>query len=488
MRYQELFPVPSARIAVSDELLAESVFRWAEERVVSKRRKLGESFDELLTPALLALLDEVGLRHLVWSGGETSETTTSPTTLVVALEQVGRADLGLAAVLAGHFALQRVLVRCHGGNPSLEKGFSPGPPSRKTSGNFSPSVDVDAGVDVDADVDEDVDEPARNHSTTTTTTTTTTSTSTGRVKRLFKSFKEGVRGGNFSSEKFSPRELPLRGWSELGALVLPDYGPASPAFDGLGAPAVAMLGRGTVVIESRRPVRPQHAGADAGWFGVACELEGEPALVVVPGDAAGALRGGEVPKKTGLRASRDAELTLAGVELPEDHVVLVGAAPYSVLVSDYRLGCAAGCVGALLAAHAILRDWSEDRVIKGQGRLLRDNPLAAALMGRIGARLATSRLLVHGLADLLGTGSSDALDGAGSTGRSATTLAVCSAVLDAAASNLDETMELMASAGYATEWQLERSWRDVKTLQTVLGPAPARLAELAAHSFGCEVR
>jgi alkylation response protein AidB-like acyl-CoA dehydrogenase len=39
-------------------------------------------------------------------------------------------------------------------------------------------------------------------------------------------------------------------------------------------------------------------------------------------------------------------------------------------------------------------------------------------------------------------------------------------------------MELMASAGYAKEWQLERYWRDVKTVQCYLGAA-----ELAKHDY-----
>jgi alkylation response protein AidB-like acyl-CoA dehydrogenase len=47
-----------------------------------------------------------------------------------------------------------------------------------------------------------------------------------------------------------------------------------------------------------------------------------------------------------------------------------------------------------------------------------------------------------------------------------------------AENTIHRTMELMASAGYAKEWQLERYWRDVKALQCYLGAA-----ELAKHDY-----
>jgi alkylation response protein AidB-like acyl-CoA dehydrogenase len=407
MRHQELFPVPAAWFDDSDGVLADTVSRWAADRVMARRHELGESFEGLLTPALEALLDEVGLRHLIWPAPGAPEATASCATLAAALEEVGRADLGIAHVLAGHYALQLALC-----------------PGRSASGAAA--------------------------------------------------LRDRLRARGAT------------GWSELGALVLPDYGAASSAFRGLRAPAVAERRGGAVALESGGPVRPRCAGADAGWFGVACELEGGAALVVVPGDAPGLRRGLEVLRKTGLRASRDVLLTLDRVEVPADHLVLVGDEPLRAVESWYRLGCAAGCAGALLAAHAILREWGETRVIKGPGHVFRDNALVAAQLGRIGARIGTSRLLVHSLAQLLDAPGDH--DAAGSSAVSSAAVAVSTTVLGAAMEALDETMELMASAGYATEWQLERLWRDVKTLQTALGPAPSTLERLASHCFGSEVR
>ena len=44
----------------------------------------------------------------------------------------------------------------------------------------------------------------------------------------------------------------------------------------------------------------------------------------------------------------------------------------------------------------------------------------------------------------------------------------------------------MGSAGYATEWNIERYWRDVKTLRTYLGPETHGSVTMARHYFGSE--
>jgi lauroyl/myristoyl acyltransferase len=68
-------------------------------------------------------------------------------------------------------------VGVHGGNPFLEKGVSPGPPSLKTSEIFSSEHRQLAPMNVQL----------------------------GAEKKLSRSFEDGVRGRNFSGEKFLPR-------------------------------------------------------------------------------------------------------------------------------------------------------------------------------------------------------------------------------------------------------------------------------------------
>jgi alkylation response protein AidB-like acyl-CoA dehydrogenase len=65
----------------------------------------------------------------------------------------------------------------------------------------------------------------------------------------------------------------------------------------------------------------------------------------------------------------------------------------------------------------------------------------------------------------------------------ATATAVFKQVSRAAMLSIDNAMELMASAGYATEWNLERYWRDVKTMETYVVPETAALTDMARHYF-----
>jgi alkylation response protein AidB-like acyl-CoA dehydrogenase len=48
---------------------------------------------------------------------------------------------------------------------------------------------------------------------------------------------------------------------------------------------------------------------------------------------------------------------------------------------------------------------------------------------------------------------------------------------------MHNTMELMASAGYATEWNLERYWRDVKTIKTYVFPETVAQTCMARQYF-----
>jgi len=51
---------------------------------------------------------------------------------------------------------------------------------------------------------------------------------------------------------------------------------------------------------------------------------------------------------------------------------------------------------------------------------------------------------------------------------------------------LNNTMELMASAGYSTEWNLERYWRDVRTIDTYVVPDTVAQTCMARQYFSLE--
>jgi len=272
------------------------------------------------------------------------------------------------------------------------------------------------------------------------------------------------------------------------SLVLPGLGlggrDARPEFNGLKIPTTATKKEHGWMIQSDH-VRPQLAGADGKLFGVMVQTEnGEIALALVNGDAEG-LRRGETIRQTGLAASRNAELSLHDVFIEDKLLICRGEKRIHGLLSWYYLGCSACALGALLTTYEIIRDWGDARVIKGKRQVFKNNPLTASLMGDIAMCIGVDRLLTYHLAYLLSK--PDVYGEAGDSAIFATANAVLDQVTQSAMAALDNTMELMASAGYAVEWQLERYWRDMKTLETYLGPPTAAQMNMAGHAFGSRV-
>ncbi|MBU4392336.1 MAG: acyl-CoA/acyl-ACP dehydrogenase [Actinobacteria bacterium] len=272
----------------------------------------------------------------------------------------------------------------------------------------------------------------------------------------------------------------------VGSLVLPGYGGSNAAareeFYGLPYQVSAERhGEGWAL--SGEAVRPQCSGKNAAVFAVAFDAgDGGPAVALL-GEGAKRLSSGEPIKKTGLAASLNADLDLKGVEVGGGRVVLTGEDRFREMLSFYYMSCAATILGSLLAAYEILKEWGNTRVIKGKGQVFKENPLDAALMGRAASRIATSRVLTYTLARMLSR--PDIYGPAGSQGMFNTATATFKQVAGAAMLSMNNAMEMMASAGYATEWNLERYWRDVKTIEGTVIPETAAWAMLARHYFGC---
>jgi alkylation response protein AidB-like acyl-CoA dehydrogenase len=141
----------------------------------------------------------------------------------------------------------------------------------------------------------------------------------------------------------------------------------------------------------------------------------------------------------------------------------------------------ATCTGALFATYEIIKEWGDTRMIKGRSSIFKENPLTASLMADIGTSVLTSRLLTYSLAQVL---AEPAIYGdAGSEKNWATAIGVFNRVSSAAELAIDNTMELMASAGYAKEWQLERYWRDIKTLAVSMGNRELAKMDLARYFY-----
>lgn len=211
-------------------------------------------------------------------------------------------------------------------------------------------------------------------------------------------------------------------------------------------------------------LRPLFAGSRADLFCTVCaDAKGMPCIALIPGDARGIRRGGAL-LTTGLNACTNAEVSLDGVEIPKDHVIDYPGA-VEELYSWLNLLLGGVSVGAATNFFELLADWSDNRVIKG-GTRLKENPLCASVLADVAEEIALAKILAHDLASLI------ARPGAlgGPSLRRTFTYAgmIGSRIQQGVMRAMNRGLELMGSAGYAKEWHVEKHWRDVKTIQSVL--------------------
>jgi alkylation response protein AidB-like acyl-CoA dehydrogenase len=291
------------------------------------------------------------------------------------------------------------------------------------------------------------------------------------------------------NEELCQRLAPLlcqTGTAAIGSLILPVYGtkkstPAEPLYRGKPLPAKASRDGGSWVIDGEK-LRPLNSGCNALLFGVLCSLENEkePGLILVPANSQGLTRG-EPILKTGLAASVNSDISLKAVRVPAENLVFSDQNSLRRMLAWLYLGIAAVSVGSLFAVFEIIKEWGDTRVIKGKNSPFKDNPLTASLMAETGHELLINRLLLYQLASLIsrpddyGNGAEEQLF--------VSALSIVSQVTISTEKAINQTMELMGSAGYATEWNLERYWRDLKTMQIHLGSWELNKMDLARYFF-----
>ncbi|MBC7248326.1 MAG: acyl-CoA/acyl-ACP dehydrogenase [Actinobacteria bacterium] len=246
--------------------------------------------------------------------------------------------------------------------------------------------------------------------------------------------------------------------------------------------AAAKHGRGGWTVEASS-ARPQACGGNASWYAVLCALEGsddEWGVLVIPGDAKGVKRG-EPLKRTGLAADVNAPVSFDKVKVPEGMCAARGKDACRAMLSWFYLGVSASTVGALFASYEILKEWGDNRVIKGRGNIFKENPLTAAVMAEVARETSLARMLTWDLARIL---SDPAVYGPpGQEGNYVTAAMVVHQVSQAGESAINRAMEMMASAGYAREWNLERYWRDVKAMQLCLGPYELAKMDISRYFY-----
>ncbi|MDM8001694.1 MAG: acyl-CoA dehydrogenase family protein [Bacteroidota bacterium] len=233
-----------------------------------------------------------------------------------------------------------------------------------------------------------------------------------------------------------------------------------------------------------KDLRPLIAGGMADFFCVVCaDGNGKPGIAFVSGDAKGVMRGPSI-LMTGLNACGNAPIDFNHVPVPVENV-LDQEGNIEELYTWLNLLLGGVSVGAAMNFFELLADWSDNRTIKG-GVILKENPLCASVLADVACEIALARLLLGDLAALV----AEHMESGPETIRRTFTYAemIGHRVQQGVMHAMNRGLELMGSAGYAKEWHVEKHWRDVKTIQSILygvaAEAPLKM-DTARFFYNC---
>jgi alkylation response protein AidB-like acyl-CoA dehydrogenase len=268
--------------------------------------------------------------------------------------------------------------------------------------------------------------------------------------------------------------------------ILPGPGIAGtthPLFKGRAILAEAKAVKDGYII-SGTSLRPLFAGSIADLFCVVCAgKNNKPCIAFVPEDTQGVTRSSPL-LTTGLNACMNTDVTFHEVNVPKENVIEEdGIVEEFYIWLNLFLGGVS--VGAAKNFFELISDWGDTRVIKG-GTTLKENPLCASVLADVAEEIALAKLLLFDLARII---ASPGEMSAGTITRTFTFAEMIgSRVQQGVLRAMNRGLELMGSAGYSKEWHVEKQWRDVKTIQSVLcgvgAEAPVKM-DTARFFFNC---
>lgn len=404
MHCSEVFHVPTSRAPLPPSMLIDTLRSWAEEEIISKRLEYSESYENLILPAMKSLFLDIGMQRMAFPenvGGDGEGNPSAALTLVRSLEEISRADTGIAFALCGTWAACLAFT-CINQNDKL-------------------------------------------------------------CEALAKTFCQGNKPASIS-------------------LIMPTYGNRKEADLICGKhPQVSVAKNGDGLRVTGEDARAHVNGENALFFSAAFTNDKkEPSLIVIPCSEKGVSKGERI-LRTGFRSLPDCSYTF-DTKIDDSHIAFSGSDCYESFISWYELLSCACIVGALFATYEILKEWGDTRVIKGKGCAFKNNPLTASVMSSAADIIYSSRALTHSLASFIASENGENPKGA----ESAFSSMVFQKVAADGCFAIDKAMEMMASAGYAREWNLERYWRDAKTISACLGAPEAAHMKQAAWYFGSE--
>jgi alkylation response protein AidB-like acyl-CoA dehydrogenase len=260
-------------------------------------------------------------------------------------------------------------------------------------------------------------------------------------------------------------------------------GTTHPLFKGRAILAEAKAVKDGYIINGTS-LRPLFAGAMADLFCVVCAgKNGKPCIAFVPADAQGVTRGSPL-LTTGLNACVNTDVTFHEVKVPKENVMEEdGIVEEFYIWLNLFLGGVS--VGAGLNFFELITDWGDTRVIKG-GTTLKENPLCASVLADVAEEIALAKLLLFDLAQIIARPGE--MSGSSITRTFTFAEMIGSRAQQGVLRAINRGLELMGSAGYSKEWHVEKHWRDVKTIQSVLcgvgAEAPVKM-DTARFFFNC---
>lgn len=232
-------------------------------------------------------------------------------------------------------------------------------------------------------------------------------------------------------------------------------------------------------------LRPLGNGLEADIYTVVCsDPEGKIGLAFLKGDTKG-ISWGTPLKQTGLDECINSDVTFDNVKIPNEHIIF-GEDAVNEIYTWINLFLGSVSLGACNNFFEILRDWSNNREIKGKG-LLKENPLCASVLATVAEEIALVKILVYNVSNFIGR--TQVWGGHSNPVIFMAAKMFGKRIQESAMNAMNRGMELMASAGYAREWHAEKHWRDVKTIQSCLCGVGAEIPvqmDIARYFYDCE--
>lgn len=210
----------------------------------------------------------------------------------------------------------------------------------------------------------------------------------------------------------------------------------------------------------------------ADLYCVVCRVPDTPgddgiAIIYVPASSKG-LTCGQFENKAGMHADRNCDVYFDNVSVPFEYRAGgpgVDAKLLRTNLTTGRLNSAAAALGAARGVFERLLQYTSERVV--QGKPIREHSICAGILAdmAIGIETAFAHMLQSTYMltrpKLYGEPSSDSQLARASIAKVYST--------DVANRVTNRAMELMGSYGYIREYEVEKTWRDVKEIQLWLG-------------------